>query len=151
MSAVRRGGAFPRRLRDNHARINATTSFIYGIIFRIPCRAVRYRSPCRTVQHWSPCRAVQHWSPCRAVRHSTPSSLDITRQRRTIDLFSLRASAASRQFHSCAANATAAQIYRVSTSAGAFFGFRLELLVRAIPGSTGTIRASRRVSEFGFD
>ena len=80
MSAVRRGGAFPRRLRDNHARTSATTSFMCGIIFR------------------SPCRALQHWSPFRAVRHSPPSSLDITRQRRTIDLFNLRASAASSQF-----------------------------------------------------
>ena len=80
MLAVRRGRAFPRRLRDNHARTSATTPFICGIIFR------------------SPCRAAQHWSPCRAVRHSPPSSLDITRQRQTISLFNLRASAASSQF-----------------------------------------------------
>ena len=57
----------------------------------------------------------------------------------------------SSQFCTCPADATAAQICRASTSAGASFGFRLELLLRAIPGSTGTIRASRRVFEFGFD
>ena len=118
-----------------HARTNATASFICGIIFRSPCCAVRYRRPCR---------AVQHWSPCRAVPHSPPSSLDITRQRWTIDLFNLRASAASRQFCTCPADATAAQIFRAFTSAGTSLGFRLELLLRAIPGSTGTIRTSRR-------
>ena len=141
VSAVRRGGTFPRRLRDNHAHTNATASSICGIIFRSPCRAVRYRSPCR---------AVLHWSPCRAVRHSPPSPLDITRQRWTIDLFNLRASAASRQFRTCPADATAAQICRASTFAGASLGFRLELLLRAIPGSTGAKRASRRVSGSGL-
>ena len=43
--------SFPRRVRDNHVRTNATASLICGIIFRSPCRAVRYRSPCRAVQH----------------------------------------------------------------------------------------------------
>ena len=141
---MRRGGAFPRRLRDNYARTNSTASSICGIIFRSPCRAVR---------HWSSCRAVRHWSPCRAVRHSPPSPMDITRQRWTFDLFNLRASA-TRQLRTCPADATAAQICRAdsnSTSAGASLGFRLELLLRVIPGSTGTMRASRRVSEFGFD
>ena len=140
--AVRRGGAFPRRPHDNHARTKATASFICGIIFRSPCRALRYRST------W---RAVQHWSPCRAVRRSPHSFLDITRQRRTINLFNLRTTTASRQFRTCSAGATAAQICRASISAGASLGLRLELFLRAIPGSTGTIRASRRVSEFGFD
>ena len=51
----------------------------------------------------------------------------------------------------CPADATTAQICWASISAGASFGFRLELLLRAIPGFTATIRASRRVSEFGFD
>ena len=54
VSVVRRGGALPRRLRDNYARTNATASSICGIIFR---------------------------SPCRAVRHLPPSPLDIVRQR----------------------------------------------------------------------
>ena len=48
-------------------------------------------------------------------------------------------------FETCPADAITAQICRASTSAGASFGFRLELLLRAIPSSTGTIRASRRV------
>ena len=49
--------AFPRRLCDDHARTDAT--FIYGTIFRSPCRAVRYRSTFRAVQHRSSCRAAR--------------------------------------------------------------------------------------------
>ena len=70
VSAVWQGGAFPRRLRDNHARTSTT---IYGYIFRSSSSAIQYRSPCRT--------AVQHRSSCRTVRHSPPSYLDIKRQR----------------------------------------------------------------------
>ena len=123
-----------------HACPSAT--FKYGTIFRSPCRTVRYRSPSRT--------AVQHRS-CRTVRHSPPSCLDITRQRYSIDPFSLRTSVKSSQFCTSLADATAAHICRVATSTGASFRFWLELLFRAIPSSTGTIRASRRVFEFGFD
>ena len=133
VSAVRRGRAIPRRLRDNHVRTKATASYVCGIIFR------------------SPCRAVRHWSPCHAVRHSPPSPLDITRQRWAFDLFNLRAIAATHQLRTYPVDATAAPICRVnSTFTGAYLGFRLELPPRAIPGFTGTIRASRRVSEFGL-
>ena len=140
VSAVQ-GGAFPCRLRDHHAR---TSAIAYGTIFRSPYRAVRYRSPCRT--------AVQHRSSCRTVRHSPPSYLDTTRQRYSIDPFSLRTSVKSSQFCTSLADATAAaHICRVATSTVSSFRFWLELLFRAIPSSTGTIRASRRVFEFGFD
>ena len=141
VSAMRQGGTFPRRLRDYNARPSAT--FKYGTSFRSPCRTVRYRSPSRT--------AVQYRS-CRTVRHSPPSYLDITRQRYSIDPFSLRTSVKSSQFCTSLADATAAaHICRVATSTGASFRFWLELLFRAIPSSTGTIRASRRIFEFGFD
>ena len=141
VSAMRQGRTFSRRLRDYNARPSAT--FKYGIIFRSPCRTVRYRSPSRT--------AVQHRS-CRTVRHSPPSYLDITRQRHSIDPFSLRTSVESSQFCTSLADATtAAHICRVATSTGVSFRFWLELLFRAIPSFTGTIRTSRRVFEFGFD
>ena len=110
---------------DNHARTNAAASYICGIIFG---------------------------SLCRAVRHSPPSSLNITRQRWTFKLSNLQASAATRQLRTYPADATAAQICRInSTSAGASLGLRLELLLRVIPCSTGTVRAFSRVYEFGFD
>ena len=87
----------------------------------------------------------------RAVRHLPPSPLDITRQRWTFDHFKLRASAATRQLRTCLADATIAQICQTnstnSTSVGASLGIRLELLLRKIPGATGTIRAFRRVFE----
>ena len=134
VSVLRREETFPHILRDNYARTNAT--FIYGTIFRSPCRAVRYRSPCR---------AVQHWNPCRAIRHSPPSSLDITRPQWSIDPFRLRASVKSSQFCTCPADATAAQICRASTSAGASFGFRLELLHPRLYRHNMCLQASFRV------
>ena len=83
-----------------------------------------------------------------------PLPLDIARQRWTFDHFKLWASAATRQLRTCPDDATTAQIRRAnstnSTSIGASLGIRLELLVRDIPGATGTIRASRRVCESGF-
>ena len=100
VSAVRRGGAFPRRLCDNDARTNATASSVCGII---------------------------SWSPCRAVRHSPPSPLDIARQRWAFVLFKLRTSATTRQLRTCPVDAPAAQICRANSTSGASLGFRLKL------------------------
>ena len=46
VSAVRRGGAFPRRVQGNYARTSAVASSVRGIIFfRSLCRAVRHLPP----------------------------------------------------------------------------------------------------------
>ena len=90
--------------------------------------------------------------PPQSLNNSPPSYLDITRQRHSIDPFSLPTSVKSSQFCTSLADATAAaHICRVATSTGVSFRFWLEFLFRAIPSSTGTIRTSRRVFEFGFD
>ena len=125
VSTVRRGGAFPRRVQGNskHARTSAAASYVFGAIFR---------------------------SLCHAVRLLPSSPMDIARiQRWIFDRVKLRTSAATRQLCTCPADATTAQTSR-TTSTGASLGIRVELLIRALPGSTDTLRASRRVSEFVF-
>ena len=84
VSAVRRGGAFHRRVQGNYARTSIAASSVCDIIF--------FRSLCR------------------AVRHLPSSPLDIARQRWTLDRVQLRTSAATRQLCTCPADTTTAQI-----------------------------------------
>ena len=82
VSAVRRGGAFPREVQSNYARTSAAASSVCGIIFR---------------------------SSCRAVRQLPSSSVGIARQLWTFDRVKLRASAATSQLCTCPADDTTAQ------------------------------------------